>query len=718
LLISVLLLSSGIAAAAGPDSPTPSDPPLQAGAGSPQSEVQQDTQNDKDEAQYLGVISASAYVPEVANAASKSRVPLLETPQSVSVISRAQINLLDWQNLGQAMRYTSVTNGDSFGADARYDWIQQRGFNPAVYINGLRAPIGSVKSTGIDLFGFQSVEVLKGPSSALYGSAPPGGIVNLTSRRPQMAPEGQVQLQYGTYATKQATLDMTGPIGDDFLGRLTMLYNTGGTQRHDVDTDRYYIAPAFTWRPSDDTTFTFLSYFQHDEITGDGAGFLPAYGVLLPNPIGEVPTSTNLGDTQYNNFKRDQYGIGYEFTHSLNDTWKFQQNTMYFNNKSNKLEVYGTGLLTDSSGVPVDYRTVTRANFPFNEAVRAFEMDSRMYGTFDTGNVNQNLIFGLTLRHYDDDAVFGFAAAPPIDLFDPVYGKPITTPPLDTTFLQQVQKNAGLYVQDVVEMNHWVVTAGGREDYLDTSNSGVTDINHRFSYHAGLNYVTDSGLAPYVSYATSFQPVSGADYAGKAFSPTVGDQTEVGVKFQPTSLSPGSNLSVSLAAYQLNQKNVLTPDPDHPLFSVQTGAVRVKGIELEGVARFNESLSLNFAYTTMNSEVTESNGPDLGKQLPVTPRHSGSALVDYTVPTGILAQFGASLGFRYTGPSYGDPANTLQAPGHTIWDATVHYAFADWKIDLSASNIFDKKYTARCTSVTACYYGYRRAINLTVARRF
>lgn len=729
-LIFVVLLFSGIAMAAGPGSSTPTEQPLHAGNDSSRIQHRPDTQSEKkqtrttgieqQDAQYLGTVSASVYVPKVANAASKSRIPLLETAQSVSVISRAQMNLLDWQSLGQAMRYTAGVNGESFGADARYDWIQQRGFNPSVYINGLRAPIGSVKSTSIDLFGFQSVEGLKGPSSALYGSAPPGGIVNLTSRRPMAGFSGQAQLQYGSYDTKQATLDVTGSIGGnpDYLGRFTMLYNSGGTQRRGVDSNRLYIAPAFTWRPSSDTTFTFLSYFQHDEITGDGAGFLPAYGVLLPNPVGEVPSSTNLGDTQYNNFKRDQYGVGYEFTHTFNDAWRFQQNTMYFSDESSKLEVYGTGLLTDSSGVPVDYRTVTRANFPFDENVRAFEMDSRIYGLFDSGNVKHNLIVGLALRHYKDDAAFGFAAAPPIDLFDPVYGKRISTPPLSTTFLQQVQKNAGLYVQDVVEIDNWVITAGGREDYVDTSNFGVTTIDHNFSYHVGVNYVMNSGLAPYASYATSFQPVSGADFAGNAFRPTAGDQAEVGVKFQPTSLSAGNRLSVSLAAYELNQDNVLTPDPAHPLFSVQTGAVRVRGIELEGVARFNRSLSFNFAYTVMDSEVTESNGTNLGKRLPVTPKQSGSALVDYTIPVGAVSRFGASLGVRYTGPSYGDPANTLQAPGHTIWDATVHYGFADWKIDLSASNLFDKKYVARCNSITACYFGYRRVINLSVMRQF
>ncbi len=698
-------------ATAGSQSPTPTPADGQSGKS-----AQEEGNTTK-----LETVVVSSYVPVQTNSANKSQIPLLDTPQSVTVISRAQMNLLDWQSLGQAVRYTAGVVGDSFGADPRYDWLTQRGFSPTVYINGLRAPIGSVKSTGIDLFGFQTVEVLKGPSSALYGSQPPGGIVNLTSRQPEDTFYGEGQLQYGSYASKQANLDVTGPLGDNphFMGRFTAVYYDRGIQRRGVSNDRYYVAPSFTWRPSRDTTLTFLSYFQHDAIDGDGAGFLPAYGVLLPNPVGSVSTSTNLGDTQYNKFKRDQYGIGYEFRHRFNDTWNFQQNLMYFSNKSHKLEVYGTGLVTDAAGVPTDYRTVTRANFPFDEKIRATEVDSRLHGNLDFGQVTHKLLVGLSFRHYNDDAAFGFAAAPPIDLFDPVYGMPITTPPLSTPYLQQVQKETGLYAQDVMEVNHWVVTLGGREDYVDTSNFGTGTVDHKFTYHAGVNYVLDSGLAPYVSYATSFQPVAGADFAGHAFQPTVGSQTEVGLKFQPTSLSPGKNLLVTLAAYDLNQKNVLTPDPAHLLFNVQTGKVRVRGFELEGVAQFNERLSFNFAYTVMSSEVTSSNGPDLGKELPVTPRRTGSALVDYTVRSGVLSGLGASLGFRYIGPSYGDPANTLQAPGRVLWDSTIHYATGpDWEFDLSASNLFDKKYVARCSSLQQCFFGNRRVVNLTATRRF
>lgn len=669
----------------------------------------------------LQTVMVTAYVPRETNAGAKMPVPLVETPQAVTVIPRAQMDLLDWQSLDQVVRYTAGVVGGVFGPDPRYDWLNQRGFNPTVYINGLQAPIGSVQSTGIDLFGFQTVEILKGPSSALYGSAPPGGIVDMTSRRPESVFNGEGQLQYGSFDNKQAALDVTGPLDSqgNILGRLTALGYDRGTQRVGVKANRYYVAPAFTWLASAHTTLTFLSYFQRDGVYGDGGGFLPIYGVLLPNPLGPVSPDTNLGDTKYNRFSRHQYGIGYELDHKFNDGWQFKQDLMYFSDITDILQVYGAGLATDAQGVPTDYRTVNRYNFPFDENIHALEADSRLYRKFHTGSLTQNVLVGVDFRHYTDHAEFGFGLAPSVDLYNPVYGVPISTPPLSFPYLQQIQRQVGVYAEDVAKLSSLVITAGGREDSVDTDNFGKAITDHEFTYHVGLNYILRDGLVPYVSYATSFQPTSGADFQGNAFKPTSGSQVEGGLKFQPSSLPSGTHLLVTLSAYDLKQKNVLTPDPTHALFQVQTGQVKVTGLELEGVMRVGDHWSFNTALTTMNPEVVSSNGPDLHKQLPVTPRNMASALVDYTEQSGALAGFGASLGFRYIGPSYGDSANMYKAPGATVWDSTVHYnAGEHWLLDLNFANMLDKTYVTQCSSVTACYYGVTRDINFTVTRLF
>ena len=682
-----------------------------------------DTKKDTQELEGV-VVSAPNYVPRETNGAAKMNIPLIETPQSVTVIPRDQIDLLDWQNLSQVVRYTSGVIGENYGPDPRYDWLTLRGFYPPEYIDGLQAPIGSVANVGVDLYGFQNVEVLKGPSSTLYGLSPPGGIVNLTSRRPEAQLSGEGSIQGGSYGAGQVAGDITGPLNEDgtVLGRVTALYFDRGTQTDGVDTNRTYIAPALTWIFTPATNVTFLSYFQHDDVYGDGGGFLPSFGVIKPNPLGKVPTSRNLGDTDYNHFKRDQYGVGWDFNHKFNDEWRFEQNLKYFSSDVKIKQVYGAGLVdANFDGIPDDYHTVNRYNFPFNENTKSFNVDNRVEGKIDSGDVKQLLLFGLDYRRYTENSEFGFALAPPIDLFNPVYGVPITTPTSLFPYIDEVQKQTGLYAQDQIKFyNHWVVTLGGRYDHVDQTNSGTGETDNKFSYHVGLNYLFDSGFAPYVSYATSFQPTPGADFHGNAFKPSEGDQIEGGIKYQPTGFPPGVNMLFTGALYDLTEKNVLTPDPDpnHPFFNVQTGEVEVKGVELEAVARINERWSFNAAYTHTDSEVTKSNGPDLHKELTVVPKDLFSGLVDYTQQEGTFAGLGGSLGFRYVGSVYGDPANQFKTPGVTLWDATIHYNYEQWLMQLNFSNLFDKEYVSRCSSDAQCFYGLRRVIMATVTRKF
>lgn len=664
------------------------------------------------------IVSAPNYVPKETNGAAKSNVPLIETPQSVTVITRDQIDLLDWQNLSQVVRYTSGIIGENYGPDPRYDWLTLRGFYPPEYIDGLQAPIGSVSSVGVDLYGFQNVEVLKGPSSTLYGLSPPGGIVNLTSRRPEAQFSGEAQAQYGSYGNTQLAADFTGPLDTDgrFLGRITALWFDKGTQANNVDTDRYYIAPAFTWVISPETNLTWLSYFQHDDVYGDGGGFLPIYGVDAPNPLGRVPTGTNLGEPDYNHFDRDQYGVGYDFNHKFNDDWRFEQNLKYFSSDVKIKQIYGAGLASNADG-SLNYGLVNRYNFPFNENVKSFNIDSRVEGKIDSGSIKQDLLIGLDYRRYTDSSEFGFAVAPPLDLFHPVYGNIGTPPTTLYPYVNEVQKQTGLYVQDQIKVDRWVVTLGGREDNVDTTSSSTSSTNKKFTYHVGLNYLFDSGIAPYVSYATSFLPTPGADYHGNLFKPTEGDQIEAGIKYQP-SLGPGKSLLFTAATYDLTQKNVLTADPAHLFFSVQTGEVEVKGIELEAVARFNETWSFNAAYTYTDSEVTKATDASLGKKLVQVPKQMLSALVDYTQQDGSLAGLGASLGMRYVGKSYGDSFNQFPAPSVVLWDATVHYNLDKWVMQLNMANLLDKEYLSRCSSTAQCFYGLRRAANFTITRKF
>ena len=653
------------------------------------------------------VVTAPHYVPDHNTSATKTNVSILKTPQSVTVITRDQISVLNWQSTQQAVRYTAGVDGENFGPDQRYDYVTVRGFYPVEYIDGLQAPIApasSLNDIGVDLWGFDTIEILKGPASVLYGESPPGGLLNLTSRRPQDSFHATIQGQYGSFDDWSVAGDITGPVANGLDLRLTARWFDTGTQLDFEKHRRIYVAPAATWHINPDTKLTFLSFYQSDHDAGCCGGFLPEQGTLLPNPHGVIPPSRNLGEPGYNLFTRDEYGVGYEFSHSFNSHWSLDQDLKYFWYKDNTKELFGEGL-------EGDLRTVDRANFEFPEKIREFAVDTRLSGDFDTGPLEHTLLLGVDYRNYSNFTQFGFAGASSIDAFAPVYGSPVANLPLFLD-VNEHQLQTGIYAQDVVKYGGFNLTGGVREDWLGNHQQGVFTENNKFTYRVGLNYVTPQGIAPYVSYATSFEPTPGADFFGNPFKPSTGSQIEGGVKFEPTFLPRGAHLLVTAAGYEINQNGVLEPDPNHLFFSVQTGHVRVDGFELEAVARLFERISINGSYTYTTSDAGG------GLQLFETPHDKVSLFADYTQQTGILAGLGAGFGGRYLSSSFGDAANQFVNPAVTLFDAIIHYDTHGYRVALNANNLFDKVYVARCSAASQCFYGERRELMVTLSKKW
>jgi len=187
------------------------------------------------------IVTARHFVPDGAVTASKTTAPLIETPQSVSVISRDQIDLLNFIDVQQAVRYTAGVAGENYGPDLRFDFLRVRGFVPIQYIDGLQAPVSdTIDNVGVDLYGFEAIDILKGSASTLYGSTPPGGIYNLTARRPSSQLGGEIQVKYGTDDFKQVAGTITGEVTNGISARLTGLYRDRDSQ---TDIHRHAICP-------------------------------------------------------------------------------------------------------------------------------------------------------------------------------------------------------------------------------------------------------------------------------------------------------------------------------------------------------------------------------------------------------------------------------------------------------------------------------------------
>lgn len=662
----------------------------------------------------VSVVASEGYVADTSAAATKSEAPLLDTPVSTSVITLEQLSQRGVQTLNEALRYTPGVAVESFGVDPRYDAFNIRGFDSAVngtFLDNLRFP-GYLGQT--DPYYAESVTVLKGPASVLYGQNGPGGLVNITSKQPPAHRHvRELQFDLGTFNRKQVRGDFGGQFDRDahWRYRLTGLFRNSGTQVNYSPDNRWFVAPALTWAPTGKTSLTLLSYYQRDK--SGWAQFLPASGTLIANPNGIIPVSFFSGIPGFDGVRRQQWSLGYLVDHRFNDTWSFHQGFRSYNVDYNGATAYGLGLAPDN-------RTLNRAAYTFDSKQTLYALDNRLQAKTRTGPLTHSVLAGFDASRVGQYPQGTFTNVPGIDVFQPVYN---FQPGALTPYLNNRQwtRQLGTYVQDQVRIaERWTVLLNGRYDWTraltrDVISSSIQDqTNRRFTGRAGLSYTAPFGFAPYVSYSTSFLPVIGVNFFGQPYQPTTGRQFETGLKWQPA----GWSTFVTAAYYNIDQRNVQTTDPNNPLNSIQTGRVRSRGAEFEVVSSLARGLTLHAGYSFDEARVTETAVPaQLGRYLLSVPRHTASSFLGYEA-RGRFAGIGGGAGVRYTGVAAGSPDNTLMLPGYTLFDASVHYDWHRIRFAVDGTNLGDRRYVGVCNSLDYCNYGFARRIIGRVAFRW
>jgi iron complex outermembrane receptor protein len=664
------------------------------------------------------------YLAKRTAAGTKTDTALLEAPRSISVVTREQMDDRNAHTLDDAVRYLPGITASSYGSDTRADWLRVRGFEPTQFLDGLPLPKGVYANPKQETWNLDRLALLRGPASSVYGQTPPGGLLDMVSRRPSAEASNEIQLQYGSDNHRQINFASTGKIDDEgrFLYSVSGVVRDGGTQIDHIDDKRYNIAPSLTWNIDEDTKFTLLTQFTRDD-TGVTSQFYPIQGTKIDMPFGKISHHKNLGDPDYDFYDRTYYALGYAFEHRLNDVWQFRQNLRYTKSDLSFQTVTVNSYFPSIGFVVDDEGNTGRGTTNVDEDISQFAVDNNFQGDFATGDIQHTLLIGLDHQRSNTNYTSIFGGAPAINVNNPVYGLPITRPPRSSAFYDYDQKThqTGLYVQDQMALDQWRLTLGGREDWVHTGtkffNKGDatnTERDKNFSGNAAISYVFDSGFVPYLSYAESFQPASNAVASPTdSFKPTEGKQWELGIKYQP----PGSNTLLTAAVYDLTQKNVsVTNNVGNVTITSQTGEVRVKGLELEAVSDVTENLKVTAAYTLAKSEVQD--GAFKGNRLQLMPNQQASVWGDYTWHNGVLDGFGIGAGARYTGNTYGDEANTWlgKADAYTVFDAAVHYdlgrldnSLKGASLALNATNLFDKDYISTCDSFY-CYYGDQRSV--------
>lgn len=669
----------------------------------------------------------SGYLARRSTTGTKTDTPVVETPQSISIVTADRIEAQGATTLKDALGYSPGVSTTSYGADSRYDWISLRGFDayaPGFYLDGL--PLRNNGNWGVwqtENYGVERIELLRGPSSVLYGQSGPGGVVNVVGKRPTAEPLHELQAQVGTGSRRQVSGDFSGPLDKEgkLLYRITGLGRDAELPAGNMPDDRIYLAPSLTWRPSSDTTLTLLSHYIRTR-AGSYTRGRPAVGSLVPTAAGTtIPSSLFTGEPDFNHYDQDQWTLGYQLEHRFDDTWTVRQNLRY-----GRLDVdYGAVTarrfiaVNGNAADPANDRRLVRTSSGSVETVTSFTVDNQVEAKLRLGGLQHKVLLGLDhQRTRIDQFSYSGGSAPSLDVLAPEYGGAVSIP---APWMDAVSRLAqtGLYVQDQIKWNDaWVVTLGGRYDSatstvrsrLDGSVTRVPD--DKFTGRAGLVYLAPNGWAPYLSYSQSFVPTATLDAeTGGPLKPETGRQYEAGLRYQP----PGRKDSYSAAVFDLRRQNYITYDTN--FLPRQTGEVVVRGLELEATLQPISRLNLTAAYAwTPKADVIASSRPEeIGKQLTAVPRHRLSLWTDYRFETGIKV----GLGARYTGSNRGDgELAPAKVPAFTVFDAMVGYDFSRWSLALNVRNLGNKTYIANCDAYGNCYYGDERKVIATATYRW
>ncbi len=684
--------------------------------------------------------------------ATKTDTPIQKVPQSISVVTAEEMALHQPKSVKEALSYTPGVAVGTRGASNTYDYLIIRGFaadgqSQNNYLNGLKMQGNFYNDAVIDPYMLERAEIMRGPVSVLYGKSSPGGLLNMVSKRPTTEPLKEIQFKAGTDSLFQTGFDFSDALDDDgvYSYRLTGIARSANAQQKGAEEQRYAIAPAFTWRPDDKTNFTFLSYFQNEPETGY-YGWLPKEGTVEPLPNGKrLPTDFNEG-AKNNTYSRNEKMVGYSFDHEFNDTFTVRQNLRFAQNKVSQKSVYGYGMCSDPLYTKDDdalkaspclsipqsewNHTLTRQYVIDNEKLENFSVDTQLQSKFATGSVEHTLLTGVDFMRMrnDIDSWFGYAGSvAPSDIYnldrsDFDFGAhPDPSGPYRVLLKQ---KQTGLYVQDQAQWDKVLVTLGGRYDWAEQSsfnrdygNKSDRD-DKQFTWRGGVNYLFDNGVTPYFSYSESFEPASLTDANGDLFAPSKGKQYEVGVKYVPEDRP----IVLTGALYQLTKTNNLMADPNNPNFSIEGGEIRARGVELEAKAALSASVNVVGSYTYTDAEYT-TDTTYKGNTPAQVPKHMASLWADYTFFDGPLSGLTLGTGGRYTGSSYGDPANSFKVGSYTVVDALVRYdlarvGMAGSNVALHVNNLFDREYVASCFNTYGCFWGAERQVVATATFRF
>ena len=641
---------------------------------------------------------------------AKSGIPLDKLPQSVQVITASDLAERGVTSIGEALRSIPSANAGTPGVSPYQSFsLKIRGFLADQMRNGVRQRYyEDVDASAIS--NIERIEVLKGPSAVLFGQSAVGGIISIITKRPQREFGVGASVIAGSYDRFSAAFDVTGTVSETagLYARLTGEIERSGAYVDFQDIDRENLAFSLTWSPSDTVTAYLVTEWQERRTLRNPG--LPVIGTVVSNGVAEIDASTFLGEPRYSDLTTSAPLVQLWADVELGSAWTLTPRLSYsgFETRFNQIRV--RPVLDE--GV-----TVTRNGRSGHEDDEYTIAQVDLSGAVQTGAVKHSLLFGVEYDHERGSfEQFNMTTVPDINALDPVYAFAVADPVFVFAFDKAYNIDGwAAYAQDVIDLtSDWNVVAGARWSQIRSFGSGVEadTTTNSWTWQLGSTYKLGDGVSLYGGYNTGFDIESTAGSLsrdGSVFKPEESSQAELGLRYEQ------DGVRLSAALFQVLRSNVLTADPVDPDFSIQTGELRVQGIELEGSWQISPGLVIDGGYAWLDGEVTRSNNGDEGGAIGDVPEHSATLFVSWQVPDTALEVHG---GINYVSSRALVNASAVELPGYTVASLGASYDFEAARLTINISNLFDEGYYTASGNALAVYPGDPRLVSVTLSRSF
>jgi len=652
---------------------------------------------------------SDGYLAERNRSAMKTDTPLLDVPQSVSVVTRDLILDQSMQSLADVVRY--IPGAGMAQGEGNRDTIILRGNSSTsdFFVDGVRDDVEYYR----DLYNLDRVEVLKGPNAMIFGRGGAGGVVNRVTRQAIWNAVREMSLQGGSWNDLRATFDVGDALTDSVAARVTGVYEDSESYRDGFELERKGINPTMAWGIGDSTVVRFsYEYFDYDRVADRG---IPS---LDGRPY-RTDESTFFGDPAQSPTNATVNQGSVVIDHAFNDNVAIRNRTMYADYDKFYQNVFpgAVDALAGTVAITAYNNEQLRENL-FNQTDLTF--------SFDTGGIRHGFLAGMEFGEqttdnfrqtgYFNDVDTSIQAA----LDNPTIAVPLTFRQSATDADNHGRATiAAVYVQDQIRLSpQWEAVLGLRFDKFDmdiTNNrtgENFKSSDDLLSPRAGLIYKPIDPMSIYASYSMTYVPRAGAqltslNLTNQALDPEEFENIEVGAKWD---VWPG--LALTAALFQLDRTNVVIQDPNDPSVSIRVDGQRTEGFEFGASGQVSEAWSIQGGYAYQDGELTAALG---GTRLAQLPKHVVSLWNRYD----LTPAWGFGLGIVHQTEMYAAADNAVTLPEFTRVDAGVFYTPNDrLRVQLNIENLLDEQYYPNAHNNNNISPGSPMAIRAAVTMNF